>query len=140
MPPRVQPAFATKLVAKGDELGDVDGFDLAGVEVDEQVVGRAAVHELIVGLVLVEQDALDDAGILEEADGAVDRGLGDAETAGLYGGEKLIGFEEAILADDGVEDAGPFGGVLESLGLELAAEDRAEGFDDFEGGVGHGGW
>lgn len=136
----VQAPGAAEFVAQGDEFGDVDGFDLSGVEVDQEVVGCAAVHKLVVGLVLIEQYALDDPRILQQADGAVDSGFGHSEAAGLDGGEELIGFEEAILADDGVQDAGPFGGVLEALGLELAAEDSAEGFDDFEGGVGHGGW
>lgn len=137
----VEASGAAEFVAEGDEFGDVDGFDLAGVEVDQEVVGCAAVNQLIVRLVFVEEDALDDAGILQEADGAVDGGLGDSEAAGLAEGEEFIGFEEAIFADDGVEDAGALGGVLEALGLELAAEDGAEGFDDFEGGegVGHGG-
>ena len=136
----VQASGPAEFVSEGDEFGDVDGFDLAGVEVDEEVVGRAAVDKLVVGLVFVEEDALDDAGILEEADGAVDGGLGDAEAPGLDGAQEFLGFKEAILSDNGVEDAGPLRGVLETLGLELAAEDGAEGFDDFEGGVGHGGW
>src|SRR6185369_6431943 len=38
------------LVAQGDEFGNFDRDDLAGVDTDDQVVGRAAVDQLIVGL------------------------------------------------------------------------------------------
>src|SRR5437016_660674 len=76
-------AFAAEALAEGDEFGGLDLLDLAGIEADEQVIRSAAVDELIVGVVFVKEDALDDAGILEQADGAVDGGLGDARAGAL---------------------------------------------------------
>ncbi len=142
MAARFEAAVAAESVAEGVEFRDVDLFDAAGVEVDDQVVGRAAIDELVVGLVAVflveEEDAVDDAGFLQETDGAVDRGLGDVGPGGFQGGEEFFSLEETIHADNGVEDVGAFGGVLKSLGFELAAEDSAEGLDDLEVGVGWG--
>ena len=104
----LEAAFAAEALAQGDEFGGLDLLDLACVEADEQVVGPAAVDELIVGLVLLEQDALDDAGVLEQADGAVDGGLGDAQARALEGGEQGIGLEltpaaRAHLAEKGYD-------------------------------------
>ncbi len=45
------------------------------------------------------------------------------------GVEELVGFEERVEGDDGVEDLGTLGGVLEILGFERSAEDRAERID-----------
>lgn len=50
----LEASFAAEAVAEGDQFGDIDGNCLSRVDADEQVVGAAAVHELVVGLVLVE--------------------------------------------------------------------------------------
>jgi hypothetical protein len=118
----------------GVEFGDIDFDDVAGVGADEDVP-RAGVaeDELIVGLVAVDEDALDDAGVGEEFEGAVDGGLADAEAVGLDADQDLVGLEEAFELHHDVEDVGAFGRVLEALGLEGAAEDGADGLDDVEG-------
>lgn len=123
--------------AEGDEFGDVDGEDFAGVESDEEVARASAVGELVVGVVGVDEDLLDDAGVLEEADGAVDGGFGDAEVLLFECGLELIGLEEVVELEDGVEDLCALGGVLEAFAFEAAPEDGAEWFGD--GGRGHDG-
>lgn len=97
-----------------------------------------AVDELVVGLFAVDQDALDDSGFGQELERAVDGGFGDAEAVGFESGDDLVGFEEAIEAEDDVEDVGAFGGVLEAFAAEGSAEDGADGLDDGEGGRGRG--
>jgi len=81
-------------------------------------------------LFAVEEDMLDDACGFEEFECAVDGGFGDGVVLFFECVEELVGFEEAFECDDGVEDLGPFGGVFEAFGLEGAAEDGAEWFDE----------
>lgn len=129
----VEAAFFADAIADGGEFGDADGFDVVGVDADEHFCGFAAVDELVVDLIGVEWDALDDAGFEHEFEGSVDGGFGDAVAAGAEEFDESIGLEDAIDADDGVEDARAFGSVFESFGLECAPEDGAEGLDDLEG-------
>lgn len=129
-------ALAAEALAQGDEFGDLDRLDVPRVEADEQVVGATAVDELIVGVFLVEQDALEDARVLEEANGAVDGGLGDTVAAALERFDELVGLEQAVELDDRVEDAGALGRVLETLGPQLPSEDGAQRLDDVKVAVG----
>jgi hypothetical protein len=110
---------------------DFDNF--ACIDADDEIAGLAAVDELVVGLVFVEEEALDDAGLLEEFDGAVDGCFADAEAGVSEFGLEFVGVEEAVEAEDGVEDLRAFGRVLEAFAFEGSAEDGAEGLDDFEG-------
>ena len=139
-------------VAEFDELGDFGGDDAAGFYIDEEGVSGLPDGELVVGLLAPEEDMLDDAGGFEEFEGAVDGGFGDGVALLFEGVEELVGFEEGFEGDDGVEDLGAFGGVLEAFGFEGSAEDGAEGFDElglvgglvgglggFDGLEGHGG-
>jgi hypothetical protein len=120
--------------AEAVEVGDVDGEDLLGVEADDEGPGVLAVDHVVVGLFVVEGDALDDPGVLEEAEGSVDGGLADT-TAVLAGFvEDSVGLEDAIEAHDDVEEARAFGGVLEPFALEASAKDGAERVEDAEGG------
>jgi hypothetical protein len=118
-------------VAECGELGGGDGDDLVVVEADHEVFG-GSVGELVDGLFLCEGDAVDDAGVFEEFDGAVDGGLAHAAAFALEVVHEAIGFEEAFVAEDRVEDAGSLGGVLQAFGLECPSEDRAEGLDDVD--------
>ena len=120
-------------VAEFDELGDFCGDDVSGLGVDEEGVSGLSDRELVVGLLAVDEDLLDDPGGFEEFEGAVDGGFGDGVALGFEGVEELVGFEEGVEGDDGVEDLGTLGGVLEVLGFEGAAEDGAEGFDQLVG-------
>ena len=117
-------------VADGDEFGDVDGDDLVGVDAGDGVVGACAVDELESWDVVAPEDALDDAGVLHELDGAVDGGFGDAVAGASEVFDEGLGLEGAVHADDGIEDAGPFGGVFLALGLEATPEDGAEGLEN----------
>lgn len=116
-------------VAEFDELGDFGRDDVSGLGVDEQGVSGLSDRELVVGLFAVDEDMLDDPGGFEELEGAVDGGFGDGVALLFEGVEELVGFEERVEGDDGVEDLGPFWGVLEILGFERSAEDRAERID-----------
>ena len=119
------------------DFGDVEFDDLVGVYADKDVAwALLAVDELVVGLFAVDEDALDDAGLGQELERAIDGGLADAEAVGLEAGDDLIGLEQAVEAEDDVEDVGAFGGVLEALAAERSAEDGAHGLDDGEAGYG----
>lgn len=48
-------------IAEGDQFGHLDLDDLASVEADHEIAGFAAVDELVVGLLIIEEDALDNA-------------------------------------------------------------------------------
>lgn len=78
-----------------------------------------------------DEDMLDDPGGFEEFERAVDGRFGHGVSLLLERVEELVGFEEGVEIDDGVEDFGAFWGVLESLGFECSAEDGAEGLDQF---------
>lgn len=120
------------------DFWDVEFDDLIGVDADEDVArALLAVDELVVGLFAVDENALDDAGLGEEFERAVNGGLADTEAIGLQACDDLIGLEEAVESQDDVENVGAFGGVLEALAAEGSAEDGAHGLDDGErGGVG----
>lgn len=102
-------------VAEFDELGDFCGDDASGLGVDEQGVSGLSDRELVVGLLAVDKDMLDDACGFEEFEGAVDGRFGDGVSLLFEGVEELVGFEEGVKGDDGVEDLGAFWGVLEIL-------------------------
>ncbi len=127
-----------EFVAEFDEFWEFGGDDVSGVHIDEEGVPGLSDRELVVGLFASDEDVLDDAGGFEEFECAVDGGFGDGVALGFEGVEELVGFEEGVEIDDGVEDFGAFGGVLESLGFEGSAEDRAEWLDEL-GLVGAGG-
>ena len=118
-------------VAEFDEFGDLGGDDLSGVDIDEEGVAGLSDGELVVGLLPVEEDVLDDACGFEEFEGAVDGRFGHGVSLCFEGVEELVGFEEGVELDDGVEDLGAFGGVFEAFGFEGSSEDRAKRFDEF---------
>ncbi len=120
-----------EFVAEFDEFWEFGGDDVSGVHIDEECVAGLSDRELVVGLLASDEDMLNDAGGFEEFKGAVDGGFGDGVALGFESVEELVGFEEGVEIDDGVEDFGAFGGVLESLGFEGSAEDRAQGLDQF---------
>ena len=120
-----------EFVAEFDEFWEFGGDDVPGVDIDEEGVSGLSDRELVVGLLASDEDVLDDAGGFEQFECAVDGGFGDGVALGFEGVEELVGFEEGVEIDDGVEDFGAFGGVLESLGFEGSAEERAEGLDQF---------
>lgn len=132
-----QPSFAAELVAEWGEFGEIDLDDLLGVHAEEEFVRLAAVGELEVGLVGIDEDFLDDARVLKEFDGAVDGGLADAAALALEGGLQLLGLEEVVEAEERVENLGALGGVFLADGFQVASEDGAERLDDlYRVGVG----
>lgn len=121
------------------DLRDFEFDDLVGVDADEDVTrARLAVDDLVVRLFAVDEDALDDAGLGEELERAVDGCFADAEAVGFEACDDLFGLEEPIETEDDVEDVGAFGGVFEAFGAEGASEDGADGLDDGECGCGGG--
>jgi hypothetical protein len=127
-----------EFVAEFDEFWELGGDDVSGVYVDEEGVSGLSDRELVVGLLASDEDVLDDSCGFEEFECAVDSGFGDGVALGFEGVEELVGFEEGVEIDDGVEDFGALGGVLESLGFEGSAEDGAEWLDEL-GLIGAGG-
>ena len=116
-------------VAELDEFWDFGGDDLSGIDIDEEGVAGLSDGELVVGLLAIEEDMLDDACGFEEFQGSVDGCFGHGVSLLFEGIEELVGFEEGVELDDGVEDLGAFWGVFEAFGFEGSSEDRAEGFD-----------
>lgn len=132
VPLRPQAPGRAHAIAQLDELGEVDGLDLARVEVDEQVGRASSVREQESRVVVVEEHALEDPGVEEQAERPVDRRLGDAVARVPHGSHERIGLEEPVGFDDGIEDASPLGRVAQPLALEPAPEDRAQRLDDPE--------
>eukprot|EP01025_Chloroclados_australasicus_P010288 TRINITY_DN14118_c0_g1_i2.p4 TRINITY_DN14118_c0_g1~~TRINITY_DN14118_c0_g1_i2.p4 ORF type:complete len:122 (-),score=25.88 TRINITY_DN14118_c0_g1_i2:18-383(-) len=78
---RCQAELPADSIADLGKLGHVDRNDLAGVEPHERVAGALAVGKLVLGLVALGEHALEDAGLLQEVDGAIDGGLAHAVPA-----------------------------------------------------------
>lgn len=116
-------------IAEFDEFGDFGGDDVSGLGVDQEGVSGLPDGELVVGLLAVDEDMLDDACGFEEFEGAVDGRFGHGVSLFFERVEELVGFEEGVEGDDGVEDLGTFRCVLETLGFEGSSEDRAERVD-----------
>ncbi len=123
--------FAGDFVAELNDLFGGEGDHFAGVEVDEVVVGAGGVDEVEVGLFAAAvgrwRDLVEQAGIAEVFEGAVDGGLGDALGAVAEFEEEFFGFEGAAELLDGVEDGGTFGGEFEAARAEEVAEDPLGG-------------
>jgi hypothetical protein len=128
-----QAVLLAEAVAEGDEFWRVDDDELSCVEADDEVGGGFAVGDLEVTLFFGDEDALDDVGVHEQAEGTVEGGFADAEARVAHVFECLLGDERPIETQDGVQHLGAFRGVLEAFGFEFAAEDGAEGLDDLEG-------
>src|SRR5207253_2940483 len=58
---------------------------------------------------------------------AIDGCAADAVVEGFQVVDELLGVEQALLAEHGVEHHGALGGELELLAMEIAAEDGADG-------------
>ena len=105
-----------------DEVGG-EGDDFSGIEIKQMVVGVGGVDEVVVGLLAAaEEDLLDEAGVEEVLEGAVDGGFGDAVVGFAEGEEEFFGFKGAAEFLDGFEDGEAFGGVLELALVEEVAE------------------
>ena len=99
----------------------------ASVDADHGVQGRAAVYKLVMGLLLIEQGVVDDACFNQEFQCPVDGGLGYAMSLRTHRLHERVGFEDAVLADDRIEDVRPFRGVLEILFLQMPSKYGAQG-------------
>ena len=73
----------------------------------------------------VDQHLLDDLGLEQVLEGAVDRGLGHPVVGAAHVREQFVGLKDPVLAQHRVEDQRPLCGELQPLTLKEAAEDRA---------------
>jgi len=124
-----------------DEFGG-EGDHFAGLKIDEVVVGVGEVDEVIVGLLAAAVGGrghlVEEAGIAEVLEGAVDGGLGDAVSAFAEFEEEFLGLEGASEFLHGLENGGAFGGELEAARAEEIAENlfrRCRGKGGGGGGV-----
>lgn len=91
------------------------------------VVARLlAVDELKVRLLGVEQRLHDDAGILQQMDGSVERCLRHAMTPPPQFKQKFFRLEDTVTSDDGIEHICAFVRVLQPSRFQIAAEHGAE--------------
>lgn len=82
--------------------------------------------DLVIGLLVVEEDLLEDAGVLEMVEGAIDRSAAHTLSEVFDLADELLGLKKAFFAESHIEDHGAFGGELEFLIVQVTAEDRAE--------------
>lgn len=116
--------FVGDLFAEFDDEFAGERDDAAGVEVEEMVVGGVGVDEVVVGLFAgAEVDLLEEGGVDEVFDGAVDGGFGDAVVGVAEFEEEFFGFEGAAEFLDGVEDGEALGGEFELVLAKKVAKE-----------------
>lgn len=113
-------------VSQGDQLVIRELHMLAGLHAHDVVSRLLAVDKLVVGLLGVEKGLRDDACVLQELDGPVERSFGDAVAVLPHFEHQFFNFKDAVSLNDGVKDVSPFRGVLEILGFEKTPEHRTE--------------
>jgi hypothetical protein len=119
--------FGDVLAQLHHEVGG-EGDDFAGVEVEQVVVGVGGVDKIVVGLFsAAEEDLLDEAGVKEVLEGAVDGGFGDAVVGFAEGEEEFLGLEGTAELLDGFENGEAFRGVLQLALMEEVAENMLRG-------------
>ncbi len=124
--------LAANPVAKLTEFRDVDLDHLARVHANDQIARPRSERELIVSLSLIDQDALDDPGVLHQPDRAINGRLGNPMASLAERVLDILSLENSVEADDRIEDLRPFGGVLLPLSLESPTEDRADRLEDLD--------
>ena len=111
--------------AAGDAVvEDVDAAvleldDLAAVDADEMVVGGVVEEVGVVGgLAVAEVDFLEEAGLGEEAEGAVEGGAGAAGLLAAEAVPEFVGGEVLIGGEDGLHEGLALGSVAQALVLD----------------------
>ena len=124
---------AGQAIVEEFEVRVLEFDDLATVDADEVVVGRAVEEVGVVGLeVAAEVDLVEQAGFDEEGDGPVDGGAGDAGV-GLAGAiEEFLGGEMIVAGEGGAHDGVALRGAAQAFFAD-------EGFEAVEDGGVHGG-
>jgi hypothetical protein len=90
--------------------------DLAAIDADEVVVGRAVEKIGVVGgLAVTEVDFLDESRFDEEAEGAVDGGAGGLQLATTDAVPELVGGEMLVRGENEGEDGVPLWGLSEAF-------------------------
>jgi hypothetical protein len=119
--------FARDFFAELDDLLGGEGDHFTGFQIDEMVVRAGAIDEVIVGLFAAavgrRRDLVEEAGVAEVLEGAIDGGLRDAVGAFAEFEEEFLGFEGVAEFLDGLEDGGTLGGEFEVARAEEFAED-----------------
>lgn len=130
VPPRGEPPRRAQPITQGDKFRDLNRLDLARVEIDEQVRRTASIGQEEPRLVLVEEDALHDPCVEQQADRAIDRRLRDSLPPAAHRTHELVRVEEPVGLHHRVEDPRSLGRVPQPLALEFPAEDRAQRLHD----------
>jgi hypothetical protein len=105
--------------------------DLAAGDAVHVVVVGAADHGLVDALSLVEVVAVDEAGLADEGEGAVDGGLGDGGLVAAEELDEVVGGDVSLDAEEFLDDALPGSRELEPLGPHVLL-DRLQLLDIFE--------
>ncbi len=104
-------------------------FDhLPGGDADQVIVRLPPRDHFVIALLIVEKNLLQDAGILQVAEGSVDGRAADLVSQSLQAVDELLGLEQPFLAEHRVEDHGALGRELQLLLMQVTAKDRAHGF------------
>jgi hypothetical protein len=117
-------------ITEGDQLGEFDGDHFLRVDADEQVAMGSAVDELPARLLSIEENLLDDPGVLEQFQGAIDGRLADAEPRLAKLILQLVRLENVIELDDRIENLCTFGSVFLPFFFKTSAKDRAQWLAD----------
>ncbi len=125
---RLVAMLATDLVAQFLELFGIKLDHFSGFDADEIIVRCSSSNHFEIALAIIEEDLLENAGILQVIERAVDRCPADTlpETAKIAG--ELFCFEQPFFAQSAIEDHRSFGCELEFLSMEITTEDRADRF------------
>ena len=116
------------LVAQLLELVAVEFDHFSRGYANQVIVDLSASNYLVVGLLVVEEYLFENSRILEVGKRAIDGGAGDAVGQLLQLRDQLVGLEQAVVAEGGVEDHGPLGGEFKLVIVQISAEDGADGF------------
>lgn len=123
--------FAGDFVAQLNDLFRGKRNHLARVEVDEVVVGVGGIDEVKVGLLTAAigrwWDLIEQAGIAEVLEGAVNSGLGDALGSVTQLEEEFFRFKGSAELLDGLKYGGTLRGELEAAQAEEFAKNLLGG-------------
>lgn len=119
--------FRRKPIPQGLDGRISQGNVLAGLHADKRVGGRAAVDQLVVRLLGINEGWRDDASFLQQAKRAIHRGFRHVvRRPGTQLAQQAFGFEQTVGGDDGIEHVGSLLGIAEIPLLQEATKDRAQ--------------
>jgi len=118
--------FLADAIPHGDQFFTLKLDEPPSLHAHHVVTRLLAVDELEVRLFGIEERLDDDARILEQMDGSVQRGLRHALTASAQFEQEFFRLKHTVARDDGVEHISALVRVLQPTRLEIATEHRAE--------------